>query len=199
MLDALLIARTQDEMTTALHESEGELAIEGSADGLMAIAMAQHRANFELWHEEDKARVPKASDGEIAGVKRAIDVLNQRRNDLVEKMDVWLIERLDQRSGAPLHSETPGLMIDRLSILSLKIYHTREESLRMSATESHRKKNADRLALLEQQREDLAGCLDALWADVLGGTRRFKLYRQMKMYNDPELNPAVYNQKSQMK
>jgi hypothetical protein len=90
-------------------------------------------------------------------------------------------------------------MIDRLSILALKIYHTREESLRTSATESHRLKNANRLARLEEQREDLAGCLDALWAEVLDGTRRFKLYRQMKMYNDPDLNPAVYSQRSQMK
>ena len=108
MLDALLITRMQDEMTAALHETEGELAIETGADGLMAIAMAQHRA---------------------------------------------------------------------------------------SATESHRLRNAERLALLVEQREDLAGCLDSLWAEVLKGTRRFKLYRQMKMYNDPELNPAVYSQK----
>jgi hypothetical protein len=196
MLDALLITRTQNEMTAALHESDGQLEIEVSADGLMALAMAQHRANFELWHEEDKARVPGASDAEIVRVKRAIDVLNQRRNDLVEKMDMWLIERLEQDPGAPLHSETPGLMVDRLSILALKIYHTREESHRASATEDHRLRNVERLARLEEQREDLAGCLDALWAEVLKGTRRFKLYRQMKMYNDPELNPAVYSHKS---
>jgi hypothetical protein len=196
MLDALLITRTQDEMTAALHESDGQLEIEVSADGLMALAMAQHRANFELWHEEDKARVPGASDAEIVRVKRAIDVLNQRRNDLVEKMDMWLIERLEQDPGAPLHSETPGLMVDRLSILALKMYHTREEAHRASATEDHRMRNVERLARLEEQREDLAGCLDALWAEVLKGTRRFKLYRQMKMYNDPELNPAVYSQKS---
>jgi Protein of unknown function (DUF4254) len=91
-----------------------------------------------------------------------------------------------------LHSETPGLMIDRLSILALKIYHTRDEANRASATEEHRMRNVERLAVLEEQRDDLAGCLDLLWAEVLGGTRRFKLYRQMKMYNDPELNPAVY-------
>jgi hypothetical protein len=193
MLDALLIARMQDEMTAAMHETESELAIEASADGLMALAMAQHRANFELWHEEDKARVPGVADAEIARVKRAIDRLNQRRNDLMEKMDGWLIERLEQDEDAPLHSETPGLMIDRLSILALKIYHTRDEAHRESATEAHRQRNAERLALLEEQRDDLAGCLDALWAEVLKGTRRFKLYRQMKMYNDPELNPAVYN------
>jgi predicted phage-related endonuclease len=194
MLDALSITRMQDEMTAALHETDGGLEIEG-ADGLMALAMAQHRANFELWHEEDKARVPGAPDAEIVRVKRAIDVLNQRRNDLVEKMDVWLIDRLEQNDAAPLHSETPGLMVDRLSILGLKIYHTREEAIRESATEEHRLRNVGRLALLLEQQEDLAGCLDALWAEVLNGTRRFKLYRQMKMYNDPELNPAVYGRR----
>jgi Protein of unknown function (DUF4254) len=136
--------------------------------------------------------VPEAPDAEIARVKKAIDVLNQRRNDLVEKMDMWLIERLEQDPVAPLHSETPGLMVDRLSILALKIYHTREEAHRVSATEGHRLRNVDRLTLLEEQRKDLAECLDALWAEVLQGTRRFKLYRQLKMYNDPELNPAVY-------
>jgi hypothetical protein len=192
MLDALLIARMQDEMTAALHEAEGELAIEATADGLMAIAMAQHRANFELWHEEDKARVPGVADAEIARVKRAIDGLNQRRNDLMEKIDLWLMDRLDQNVEASLHSETPGLMIDRLSILALKIYHTREETHRASATEAHRDRNMKRLALLQEQRGDLAMCLDALWAEVLAGSRRFKLYRQLKMYNDPELNPAVY-------
>jgi len=195
MLDALLITRMQDEMTAALHETDSELAVEASADGLMAIAMAQHRANFELWHEEDKARAPGAPDAEIVRVKHAIDSLNQRRNDLVEKIDLWLIDRLDQNTAAALHSETPGLMIDRLSILALKIYHTREETHRSTATEDHRMRNIDRLLLLEEQRGDLAKCLDDLWNEVLEGTRRFKLYRQLKMYNDPELNPAVYSRR----
>ena len=192
MLDAILITQMQDEVTAALHDTSGELALEATADGIMAIAIAQHRANFDLWHEEDKARCPGATDAEIARVKHAIDALNQRRNDLMEKIDLWLLDHLEQNESAPLHSETPGIMIDRLSILALKIYHTREETHRGSATETHHQRNRRRLALLEEQRADLAGCLDALWAQVLNGTRRFKLYRQMKMYNDPELNPAMY-------
>jgi Protein of unknown function (DUF4254) len=195
MLDALSITRMQDDMTAALHQNENELDVEAGADGLMTLAMAQHRANFELWHEEDKARVPGVPDAEIVRVKRSIDRLNQRRNDLVEQMDVRLMEGLQQPPEAPLHSETPGLMIDRLSILALKIYHTCEETHRASASAEHRRKNKERLALLKEQRQDLAGCLDTLWTQVLEGTRRFKLYRQMKMYNDPDLNPAMYTHK----
>ncbi|WP_158945511.1 DUF4254 domain-containing protein [Granulicella sp. S190] len=192
MLDALLITRMQEDLTADLHKEEKEASEVPGGDGFMALAMSQHRANFELWHEEDKARVPDVPDSEIVRVKHAIDRLNQRRNDLVEKMDVWLMERLEQNPATPLHSETPGLIIDRLSILALKIYHTHEEAKRASATEIHRSRNTDRLALLIEQRDDLSDCLDLLWGEVLAGTRRFKLYRQMKMYNDPELNPAVY-------
>jgi hypothetical protein len=189
MLAAFSITKMQEERTLSWHEADGEI----KAEGLMGLAEAQHRANFDLWHEEDKARDPGASDAEIAKVKRAIDGLNQRRNDLTEKIDELLLASAGkQNPAAPLNSETPGMMIDRLSILTLKIYHTREEAQRMTATEAHRKKNAARLIVLEEQRSDLAHCLDDLWAEVLAGTRRFKLYRQMKMYNDPELNPAVY-------
>ena len=108
-------------------------------------------------------------------------------------MDVWLLDTIPpQNAAAPLHSETPGLIIDRLSILALKIFHTREEAHRASATDAHRQRNLDRLALLEEQRADLAACLDALWTAIQHGERRFKLYRQLKMYNDPDLNPAIY-------
>jgi len=192
MLDAFAIAGMQDERTSAWHGAGEELR----AEGLLALVAAQHRENFDLWHEEDKARDPGAKDAEIAAVKRAIDRLNQRRNDLVEKIDESLLTSAgEQNASAPLHSETPGMMIDRMSILALKIYHTREEAHRESATEAHRAKNVTRLAVLEEQRKDLAGCLDALWAEVGAGTRRFKLYRQMKMYNDPELNPVVYGRR----
>lgn len=157
------------------------------------LVLAQHRANFDLWHQEDEARSPFASDAVIAEVKHAIDRINQRRNDLVEQLDGTLLHAAgEQNSLAPLHSETPGLIIDRLSILELKIYHTREEIERPTASEAHHERNQERLALLEHQRADLAGCLDTLWAEILAGTRRFSLYRQLKMYNDPELNPVLY-------
>lgn len=189
MLSAFAIVAMQDERTRVWHETTGAV----DPAGLMGIAEAQHRANFDLWHEEDKARDPAASEAGIAAVKHAIDRLNQQRNDLVEKLDTILLELAgEQKISAPLHSETPGLIIDRLSILALKIYHTEEEAHRESATQAHRQKNKERLAVLKEQRNDLAGCLDALWAEVLAGTRRFKLYRQMKMYNDPELNPMMY-------
>ena len=87
-------------------------------------------------------------------------------------------------------------MIDRLSILALKIYHTREEADRSGAPDGHSERNRDRLAILEEQRADLAACLDALWRETLAGARRFKLYRQLKMYNDPSLNPAIYRNPS---
>ena len=191
MLEETQISGLQDSWTRAWHfENEGK---EPPGDSLTLLIAAQHRANFDLWHEEDKARDPEASDAEIASVKRVIDRLNQRRNDLVEKIDeALLVEVGEQNPAAPLHSETPGMMIDRLSILALKIYHTHEESERATASEAHRQKNVARLAVLEEQRGDLAGCLDALWKEVCAGTRRFKLYRQMKMYNDPELNPVLY-------
>ena len=191
MVDAASITRMHAERTQGWHGD----APEPRYVGLLAMAMAQHRANFDLWHEEDKARDPQAADAEIARVKHAIDGLNQRRNDLVEQMDEWLLGEFGVQNGdAPLHSETPGLMIDRLSILALKIFHTEEESVRASASDEHRQRNQRRLAMLVEQRDDLAGCLDALLREVRQGARRFKLYRQLKMYNDPELNPVLYGQ-----
>jgi len=164
---------------------------------LVELVQAHHRANFDLWHEEDKAREPDVTDATITRVKHAIDVLNQRRNDLVEQMDRQMLQAAgEQNPTAPLQSESPGLIVDRLSILALKLYHTAEEAHRPTAGDGHWQKNRARLILLEEQRDDLACCFDQLWQEVMAGRRRFKLYRQMKMYNDPELNPSVYSHKS---
>lgn len=198
MLDALQVARLHDEATLRWHQDAPwpDPPVPWPPTSFLDTVLLHHRANFDLWHEEDKAREPGASDARIAAVKRAIDVLNQTRNDLVEVMDRTLLEAAGaQNSAAPLHSESPGLILDRLSVLALKIYHTAEETRRATATEAHRQKNLARLSLLEEQRSDLATCLDALWSEVKAGRRRFKLYRQMKMYNDPDLNPAIYAHK----
>jgi hypothetical protein len=212
MLSADAIVALHDRLTRDWHASPGEAARhtaeagpvilaanetagEAAPEWLDAVAR-QHRANFELWHIEDEARAPDATDAEVARVKRRVDVTNQRRSDLAEELDRallgWLATQGLPNPEAELNSEPPGLIIDRLSILALKIYHTREEAGRGDAPAGHAERNRERLAILEQQRADLAGCLDDLWRQTLAGTRRFKLYRQLKMYNDPSLNPAVY-------
>jgi hypothetical protein len=155
-----------------------------------------HRANFDLWHLEDRARDTDATDATIAEVKRGIDHTNQKRNDLVEQIDTgllkWLAAAALPRVSAPLHSETPGLILDRLSILALKCFHTSEETHRPNTNPEHIDRNRQRLAILKEQSHDLANCLVVLWEQVCSGERRFKLYRQMKMYNDPALNPVLY-------
>jgi hypothetical protein len=202
MVSAEQIVEAQDRETRVLHGIKGDAVVEGRADWLDAVRR-QHRANFELWHIEDEARAPGASDADLAGVKRRVDLTNQLRNDLAEQLDRILLGWLEPKGlpnpAAELNSESPGLIIDRLSILALKIYHTREEAERAGAPAGHAERNFDRLAILEEQRRDLAGCLDALWRETLQGTRRFKLYRQLKMYNDPALNPAIYRDSAQAK
>ncbi|MGP8174171.1 MAG: DUF4254 domain-containing protein [Terracidiphilus sp.] len=199
MLSAEMIVNLQDRETRAWHQAAGAAKPEPDVDWLGLVAR-QHGANFDLWHIEDEARAPGATDAELAGVKRRVDRTNQRRNDLAEELDRALLGWLETRGlpkpEAPLHSESPGLIIDRLSILSLKIYHSREEAERADAPAGHSGRNRERLAILEEQRADLARCLDALWRETLAGTRRFKIYRQLKMYNDPSLNPAIYRKRS---
>jgi hypothetical protein len=193
------IAALQDRLTELWHREALE-SWQPPAQAFVSLVARQHLANFELWHTEDEARTPRATDADLARVKRRIDQTNQRRNDLSEEIDQALLERLAERGlpkpEAALHSESPGLMIDRLSILALKLFHTREEMERADAPAGHAQRNRERLAILTAQRDDLAECLRALWTEVLAGTRRFKLYRQLKMYNDPALNPAVYRHAS---
>ena len=161
------------------------------------LVSSQHQVNFELWHQEDLARDPDASDSIIANVKRAIDVLNQRRNDLIEQMDQFLLniiksENVENNAETEMNSETPGSMIDRLSINALKIYHMDEEIQRDEVTAEHRKKCTAKLSVLKEQRNDLEQCLAKLLVDLSKGEKRLKVYQQMKMYNDESLNPVIY-------
>ncbi len=191
MLNTSAIPLLHDQATTQWHDPSEPLL--EAATQLETLILEQHRANFDLWHREDEARAPLTDGAAMIEIKHAIDSLNQQRNDLVERIDVALLEAVPaQPMSAPLHSETPGLMIDRLSILALKIFHTTEETHRADASPEHHQRNRDRLALLYEQRNDLASCLTVLWTEVLAGRRRFKLYRQLKMYNDPALNPVLY-------
>ena len=161
------------------------------------LVSMQHYVNFELWHQEDMARDPDAPDSKIAVVKRAIDVLNQRRNDMIEQMDQYLLDALQSKNikytaDAEMNSETPGSIIDRLSINALKIYHMDEEIQRLDVTDEHRKKCSGKLSVLQDQRNDLKKSLETLLADLSSGKKQLKVYQQMKMYNDENLNPVLY-------
>ena len=187
-LDALLV-----HLVAHWHDFE----VEHSEEGLRGRLCELHRYNFLLWHEEDIARSPAVGDGRIAQVKRAIDRYNQARNDAIEKVDDWLIADHVARgivaaADAPAATETPGAALDRLSILELRRYHMREQIDRRDASPEHREKAVGRLAILDQQREHLVAATDRLLAEIYSAQRPLRVFRQMKMYNDPTLNPQVY-------
>ena len=196
LFDTVKLMERQLKEVEQWHEELPQDDSSESAD-FPSLVSAQHQVNFELWHQEDLARDPDVSDSKIAGVKRAIDVLNQRRNDLIEQLDQFLVnvlsrENVNTTDQTELNSETPGSMIDRLSINALKIYHMNEEIQREDVAESHRKKCFGKLSVLQEQREDLRQCLDKLLVDLSTGKKRLKVYQQMKMYNDESLNPVLY-------
>ena len=147
-----------------------------------------------LWDEEDLARRREVADSEIALNKRHIDGFNQKRNDAVERIDDIILQVLADKlnPAARLHSETAGMMMDRLSILALKINAMRTQTVRTDVEATHIVACSEKLARLNEQRRDLAQCLDSLLADCLAGRARYKIYRQFKMYNDPALNPQIY-------
>jgi hypothetical protein len=184
----------------AFHESD--LARDASRDAAIASQTepwrsiaANHRCNRQLWDEEDQARRTDVADSAIAANKRAIDGHNQRRNDAIERIDEALLARLagvTPRPDAWHNSETAGSMIDRLSILALKIHHMRAQAERTDATPEHVAACRDKLARLSLQRDDLARCLDTLLAHAAEGRAFWRVYRQFKMYNDPTLNPYLY-------
>lgn len=176
------------------------------ADDVRGWVTVNHFHNRSLWAQEDLARRTQAPDAEIVANKRAIDRHNQARNDAIERIDEFLLSalglvdpatiatalpRATVAPGARLNSETAGSMLDRISILGLKIAAMREQTLRADVDEAHRQACGERLQRLIQQRADLGACYDELLADARAGRAYFKVYRQFKMYNDPRLNPAL--------
>jgi len=193
MIDVNQVTELHRETVVRWHEKD----VDNAYKGLLAIVCKQHSLNFLLWHEEDVARSPDVGDARVAQVKRAIDKYNQARNDWIEKIDDWITEQLsdngvEPESSATLNTETPGSVIDRLSILSLRIYHLEEQAQRPEAAAEHIESVKRKLAICFLQHDDLSNSLRELLADISTGKKRHKTYRQFKMYNDPTLNPYLY-------
>ncbi len=150
------------------------------------------------WHYEDIIRDPNIDPVAALTLKRKIDASNQERTDMVEYIDSYFLQKyasVDVKSSAKINSESPAWTLDRLSILALKIYHMNEEANRAEATKEHRVKCRERLNVLLEQRSDLSTAIDDLLIDIENGDKFMKVYKQMKMYNDDDLNPVLYQNK----
>lgn len=204
MIKASEVVQIHEDIVLLWHKKEAGIAAWADACAALPLPKGQVESlaasialiNTYQWHEEDKARATDVSDAVIAGVKRNIDHSNQRRVNEIEKLDLVLEDLLKNKSAngssrVPLNCETPGSIVDRISILVLKIHHMDEQSRRKDASPAHRQKCAGKAAVMREQLADLSGCLDQLIKDVRAGKRRFKTYYQFKMYNDPETNPYM--------
>lgn len=151
------------------------------------------------WHLEDIIRLPEINPTEALQIKRRIDKSNQDRTDMVEKMDDYFLDQFKSvtpKSTAKINSETPAWLLDRMSILLLKIYHMKEQTERKDASAEHIAKCKAKLDVLMEQRSDMQLAFDQLMEDIRTGDRKMKVYRQMKMYNDASLNPMLYQKSS---
>lgn len=150
------------------------------------------------WHYEDLIRDPEIDPKDGMALKKLIDASNQHRTDIVEKIDDWFLtafHNVPVVEKAPLNTESPAWVVDRLSILALKIYHMREQASRPDVNESHLQQASTKLAILKEQQIDLGTSFDQLLTNIGAGKMAMKVYRQMKLYNDPATNPALYKAK----
>ena len=152
------------------------------------------------WHFEDIIRDPNIDPVAALTLKRKIDASNQERTDMVEFIDSYFLIKYKDvivKPSAKINSESPAWTLDRLSILALKIYHMTEEANRVEASQDHREKCQEKLNVLSEQRTDLSTAIDDLLSDIENGNKFMKVYKQIKMYNDDELNPVLYQNKKQ--
>lgn len=169
------------------------------ADSFESLCYLKNWIDTVQWHLEDIVRDPEIDPSKGLELKRRIDKSNQHRTDVVEQIDDHFVNHFKAVVPSPearLNSETPAWLLDRMSILVLKIWHMREQAERTDAPEAHVAKCKARLAILLEQREDMGRCFDELMEEVGTGRRRIKVYRQMKMYNDNTMNPVLYGKKS---
>lgn len=159
---------------------------------------AKNMIDVVQWHLEDFIRDPNIRPEECIALKRRIDASNQDRTDMVEEIDTYFRDTYKDVATAPdatINTESPAWAIDRLSILAAKIYHMKVETERTDASPEHIAKCAAKLAVLLEQRKDLTEAIDTLLDDIAAGRKYMKVYRQMKMYNDPATNPVLYGKK----
>jgi hypothetical protein len=169
-------------------------------DSLEHLLYVKNWIDTVQWHLEDIVRDPNIRPEDALALKRRIDSSNQERTDMVEYIDSWFLQKykdVQPGAGATINTESPAWAIDRLSILALKIYHMQIEAERADASDDHRAKAGEKLAVLLAQREDLSGAIDQLLEDIAQGRKYMKVYKQMKMYNDETLNPVLYQKSSQ--
>lgn len=167
-------------------------------DQVEHLLYAKNWIDTVQWHLEDVIRNPEIDPVEALKLKRWIDRSNQERTDMVEYIDSYFLgkyEDVNPVAGASINTESPAWAIDRLSILALKIYHMREESQRPDASAEHRASCQMKLNILLDQQQDLSKAIEELLEDISQGRKYMKVYKQMKMYNDPSLNPVLYGQK----
>ncbi len=167
-------------------------------DQIEHLLYAKNWVDTVQWHYEDIVRDPNIDPVAALDLKRKIDASNQVRTDMVEYIDSYFLEKykdVTPKADAKINSESPAWAIDRLSIVALKIYHMNEEATREGASEEHRAKCQEKLNVLLEQKKDLSTAIDDLLTDIENGDKYMKVYKQMKMYNDEELNPVLYQNK----
>lgn len=189
---------TFDDATTRYHLTDDVDAVvsnphpEGTVENTL---WAKNWIDAVQWHLEDIIRDPEIDPVEALAIKRRIDRSNQDRTDMVEQLDTYFLDKykdVEVAEDATFNTESPAWAIDRLSILALKLYHMRAEVERTDASAEHIARCRAKLDVLEQQRVDLTAAIDRLLDDIAAGTRYMRVYRQMKMYNDPDTNPVLY-------